>query len=210
MLAIRKTLKSILTKATRVAYPVDETAKIEPNIMRCDYISTVARDVYDKYKKVDVCFGLFNPREIADGIFVNVERSEIIDKVKIGGMGELEIWLNNNYLVKSMNNVLKQKKIRILNEEKRGDHMILITGPKLNQEFDLFHIRELFVADAIKNCDDSLGNSTKSRIIIYDNLRSSNYETEVNTQDPNKFDLSGLSEFVRSQLKDEFDFVCDI
>ena len=100
MRRLQLNLKALLSKAVQRAYPVTLPVSLgvpKPS-QNCDFVSQVPGEIFDKYQKEGVCYGLFNAREVADGVFVHIERSPLVRKVKVNGLGELELTLEEGFL----------------------------------------------------------------------------------------------------------------
>jgi len=100
MQRLKHSLKSLISTAVQRAYPVSPPIPLDlPKASQnCDFVCKVPGEIYDKYQKEGVCFGLFNTRELADGVFVHIERSPMLRKVKVNGLGELEFTLDEAFL----------------------------------------------------------------------------------------------------------------
>lgn len=48
-----------------------------------DFVFNVPEIIFQKYRNGPVCFGLFKSSEVADAIFVNIDRGELIKRVMI-------------------------------------------------------------------------------------------------------------------------------
>ncbi|CAG9311205.1 argS [Blepharisma stoltei] len=212
MLPIKRTLNSLISKAAQIAYPVNDQATIIEGQYLCDFTSSIASHIYHTYKKGEVSFGLFNPREIADGIFVNVNKHELIDKVTIGGQGEIEVTLSNRYLSNALNSVLSNEKVLISSEIPQKTYSILLTGPTLDEGLELFHVRELLLSESMKKCNELLGIPTSSQFLFRNTIksRSSQDSKELNelSAAPQSFINSNLTDFIKNRFGLDFDFLC--
>jgi hypothetical protein len=110
MIPIKSRLTSIFTSAISTAFPVKDVAQIEYS-KHSDLVCKSPSQIYNKYRKEQVCFGLFNSREIADCIFVNVERDYLIKRVEVSGMGDLKIFLNDEFLYNAVGDIYENQRI---------------------------------------------------------------------------------------------------
>jgi hypothetical protein len=85
MRLVKREVQTLVSEAAKRAYPVTLVAELRhPSASQdCDLVSPLPRTIYEKYQRDGVCFGLYNAREIADGVFVHVQRSTILKTVKI-------------------------------------------------------------------------------------------------------------------------------
>ena len=100
MKSVGRELRGMVEFALRRAYPVKEAVSFYPPrpSQNCDFVTNIPTIVFEKYQQEGVCFGLFNAREIADGIFVHIPKSPTVKRVKISGMGELELTLEDDFV----------------------------------------------------------------------------------------------------------------
>ena len=107
MLPLKLSIEGILSKAISRAFPIKENCEVKFTQSSCDYVSDIPKIIFNKYKTGLHSFGLFNEREIADCIFVNCEKTDYIKAVQISGSGDLEIFINDNFITSTLNSILK-------------------------------------------------------------------------------------------------------
>lgn len=123
MIRVKKGIERVLEQAVNRAYPVNEKCVIKKVNFGADYQTDLPKKVFDKYKTGIHTFGMFNEREIADGIFANCDKSEFIRAVQVSGIGDLQVFINENYICTVFNKIIKDQVIKI---DKSGFNDLLL------------------------------------------------------------------------------------
>lgn len=97
----RKILKEIIDKALE-----------KDNIENTSYIIEVPNDKKNGDFSTNVAMELTkvlrkNPRDIANDIVTNIEKSNIIDRIEIAGPGFINFYLNKSYLLSGINEIIE-------------------------------------------------------------------------------------------------------
>ena len=189
MLYIKKNLSKIVSEAAAKAFPVSNDAVIKSCDTKIDYITNIASEIFYKNQKNNIAFGLFNPREIADGIFVNCSKQSYIRQVQISGTGDLEIFINDNYLMQMANEIITNKSI--LFEKHSKDHQIeyIINYHYDIKGYELNFIKELFLTETLKKLNKL--QRRKSSISVFFN----DYVYKYLSESEGKPLLSNLNDF---------------
>lgn len=166
MLAIKKELEKALTKATQLAFPVKDQAKVKPKSALADYECSIPSQVFNNYKKEQVTFGLFTSREIADAIFVNVEKQKYLQRVEISVTGDLDLYLKDSYLLEEINSILHKRRIEVA-ETAPPSHIVTV-GPEFGQKPNLFHLRQLLLCRSLFSCFEVLNAKVPYTMLCYD------------------------------------------
>lgn len=162
MIPIKHRLTSIFTQAIQTAFPISDSANIEYS-KQADLICKSPPQIYEKYRKEQVCFGLFNSREIADSIFVNVDRDYSIKRVEVSGMGDLKIFLNNEFLYESMLDLYNSE--RIYTQEIEGMDYLVIMERLRDVNLEGSIMKDKYHADCYKQIVEAMGG--KCKILTY-------------------------------------------
>lgn len=154
MIPIKSRLTSIFTSAISTAFPVKDVAQIE-YAKHSDLACKSPSLIYNKYRKEQVCFGLFNSREIADCIFVNVERDYLIKRVEVSGMGDLKIFLSDEFLYNAIGDIYHNQ--RIYGKEIEGkSRVIMMKGLRdVNTEGSV--MKDRYYAETYKRIYEAMG-----------------------------------------------------
>lgn len=173
MIYLKKNLTQLISKAVSRAFPVFDTAKILGNQTRTDYITNIPSEVFYKYQKENVTFGLFNIREIADCIFVNCDKQPYIKQITVSGTGELEILIDDLYILNVLNRILSSRKVDISLEAGPGCKYMAMELFN-SKSIPISLARVLFVVDALKSCNEIQGNNGAVFVVVHDLLDQEN------------------------------------
>ena len=101
---IKKDLRNIINESLskmnidRVSFIVE----VPKNKENGDYSTNVAMELTKVLRK--------NPREIAEEIVANIDKGNIIDRIVIAGAGFINFYINNSYLLKGIDEIIKLDK----------------------------------------------------------------------------------------------------
>ena len=109
MLSIKHQLKFILQRAILSAFPIKEEPIIHhiptnQRIFEYDYICYTPKLLFEKYKRSNSFYGLFDEKAVAEDIKIQISNNDIISKVNISYNGDLQIKLSDQFIIKSLKN----------------------------------------------------------------------------------------------------------
>lgn len=168
MLYLKKSISELLTGATAKAFPVSEIAEIKNPHRKADYLSNIPSVIYDKYKKEQHAFGLFNSREIADSIFVNCPKVSWIKQIQVSGTGDLEIFISEKYMLSIVNNILSSQTLSFISPTSDITRNFIISNTSNNSEISISCARGLFIIETLKNLHKLHGSLAYTYIVAYD------------------------------------------
>lgn len=146
MVPLSRILANITAKAVSTAFPITETASVGVSRLSSDYSSAIPTEIYNKHRIDRVAFGLFNPREIADSLFVNIEKHPCIERTEISVVGDLDFHIKNDYLLEAVNTLLRLNYLSVDYQVSKEAYVL----PCDSESISLFTIRQLISADSLK------------------------------------------------------------
>lgn len=101
---IKKDLKNIINESLSKMNidGVSFIVEVPKNKENGDYSTNVAMELTKVLRK--------NPREIAEEIVANIDKGNIIDRIVIAGAGFINFYINNSYLLKGIDEIIKLDK----------------------------------------------------------------------------------------------------
>lgn len=101
---IKKDLKKIINESLSKMNidGVSFIVEVPKNKENGDYSTNVAMELTKVLRK--------NPREIAEEIVANIDKGNIIDRIVIAGAGFINFYINNSYLLKGIDEIIKLDK----------------------------------------------------------------------------------------------------
>ena len=101
---IKKDLKNIINESLSKMNidGVSFIVEVPKNKENGDYSTNVAMEFTKVLRK--------NPREIAEEIVANIDKGNIIDRIVIAGAGFINFYINNSYLLKGIDEIIKLDK----------------------------------------------------------------------------------------------------
>lgn len=93
-----------------------------------------------------------NPRELAEKLIAQINQPEIISKMDIAGPGFINLSLNNDYLIKKLN----QHPLKVESYH-RNKVVIDLSAPNLAKEMHVGHLRSTIIGDALVRMYSYLG-----------------------------------------------------
>lgn len=101
---IKKDLKNIINESLSKMNidGVSFIVEVPKNKENGDYSTNVAMELTKVLRK--------NPREIAEEIVANIDKGNIIDRIVIAGSGFINFYINNSYLLKGIDEIIKLDK----------------------------------------------------------------------------------------------------
>lgn len=101
---IKKDLKNIINESLSKMNidGVSFFVEVPKNKENGDYSTNVAMELTKVLRK--------NPREIAEEIVANIDKGNIIDRIVIAGAGFINFYINNSYLLKGIDEIIKLDK----------------------------------------------------------------------------------------------------
>ena len=101
---IKKDLRNIINKSLSKMNidGVSFIVEVPKNKENGDYSTNVAMELTKVLRK--------NPREIAEEIVANIDKGNIIDRIVIAGAGFINFYINNSYLLKGIDEIIKLDK----------------------------------------------------------------------------------------------------
>lgn len=160
MRRLKQDLKTLISTAVQRAYPVRLPIPLDlPKASQnCDFVCKAPGEIYEKYQKEGVCFGLFNARELADGVFVHIEKSPMLRKVKVNGLGELEFTLEEVFLDSVLGEINGKFELESRGKQLEGVNLML------NWPTQSSTLRACLSAQSIQRCFSRLGIRAETRI----------------------------------------------
>ena len=101
---IKKDLRNIINESLSKMNidGVSFIVEVPKNKENGDYSTNVAMELTKVLRK--------NPREIAEEIVANIDKGNIIDRIVIAGAGFINFYINNSYLLKGIDEIIKLDK----------------------------------------------------------------------------------------------------
>lgn len=124
MIQVKKYLESILDQAASRAFPINDKCKVEKQSTPCDYHSDLPKHLFSKYKTGIHTFGMFNEREIADSIFANCQKNDVIRAVQVSGLGTLQLFLSEKFISHTFNKLISDQQVSI--KKTQAHHNLLL------------------------------------------------------------------------------------
>lgn len=149
-----------------------------------------------------------NPRQLALNILDKINLDGIADKVEIAGPGFINIFLSNEFLNKTIQNLISQKSLGVL-KPKPQKVVIDYSSPNLAKEMHVGHLRSTIIGDAVSRTLEYLGHNVVRQNHMGDwgtqfGMLIAELEDKQSTKDQDKFLLSDLEKFYQ-QSKKHFD-----
>ncbi len=98
-----------------------------------------------------------NPREIATTIIKYIDTKTMIEKVEVAGPGFINIWLDNSWLAKQANSVLKDSRVGVGFTENPQRVVVDYSGPNMAKQMHVGHLRSSIIGDTLATLLEFLG-----------------------------------------------------
>lgn len=170
MLYLKKHLSNVISNAATRAFPISDSAKVLAKSKHCDFTSDIANEIFQKYLKETTAFGLFNSREIADCIFVNIEKKEFLKQVQVSGLGELEVFVEEKYLKDKANELMRNSEISFERKGSVIEAQYVVEDSSGYVELGIDCARGFFIGDTMRNLQKLVGNRGVLYTVIHDCL----------------------------------------
>ena len=114
-----------------------------------DYSTNVALVLGQQVKK--------NPREVAEGLKESIKLADNIEKVEVAGPGFLNFFLNQDYLIGELKEILKKKEKYGKSTTFKKKVMIEFTDPNPFKEFHIGHLYSNTVGESLSRLLEAQG-----------------------------------------------------
>ena len=146
--------KIILEAGQKLELPIiEEEIKIEhpADVNFGDYSTNIALVLAKEIKS--------NPRDLAEKIKNEIEKSEFIEKVEVAGAGFINFYLKPEYLIKKAEKINYEIEFKNeLAETGKGKTMVIdYSAPNIAKPFGIGHLRSTNIGQAIYNIYKILG-----------------------------------------------------
>ncbi len=98
-----------------------------------------------------------NPREIATLILEHLDTDGIIAKAEIAGPGFINLWINDNWIAKSVQAALEDERLGVSKKSDPIKAVIDYSGPNMAKQMHVGHLRSTIIGDTLANLLEFLG-----------------------------------------------------
>lgn len=201
MIPLKLSIESVLSKAISRAFPIKENCEVKFNKVSCDYVSDIPKIIFNKYKTGLHSFGLFNEREIADCIFVNCEKTDYIKAVQISGSGDLEIFINDNFILTTLNSILKHNQVTYFDFAKSNEMIFCHLLLEISEINTLSYVRTKNLIESLTKIKKLTGKNSKTINFLF---TQNNLSKNIIQTNENFFEVPFINESSISNWLEEF------
>lgn len=149
-------LKSSLDKLAKT-YSIDEKILNNIKIERTkdkshgDFATNVAMLLCKSLSK--------NPREVANLIIENLDKSQIVEKTEIAGPGFINFFISKDYIAKTLEKMSSDPRLSIEKASHIDTVVVDYSAPNVAKEMAVHHIRSTVIGDAVVRVLEFLGHN---------------------------------------------------
>lgn len=168
MIRVKKFIETVLEQAASRAFPIIDKCKVEKAVSGTDYHSELPKELFTKYKTGIHTFGMFNEREIADSIFANCQKNEVMRAVQVSGLGNLQIFINDKFISRTVNKIIEDQEVKIEKTELSRPLFLHILN-NVEESQTLAYYRTELLINSLTDTILAFGSPSVSRKLLLNN-----------------------------------------
>jgi arginyl-tRNA synthetase len=102
-----------------------------------------------------------NPRDIAEKLKESIKKSKSVSKIEVAGPGFVNFFLSQEYLLKELQEIVKQKEKYGKGKNQRKKIMVEFTDPNPFKEFHIGHLYSNIVGESLSRLLEATGARVK-------------------------------------------------